>query len=234
MAKRLVEPPGQRPAQRRRLLVDLLGQEVARGRRARRRASSTSTVRGRRGVRREPSYAAAVSDGELAVGEEDHLAGVAHQRGDVGGHEHLAVAEPEHDRAAVAGHDELVGAAGVEHDEPVGALDHAQRLADRVLERARAAVQRLRDQVRRAPRCRCPRRSVDALGGQLGAQLVGVLDDAVVHDRDAALGVGVRVGVGARSARRGWPSGCGRCRSGPSSARRRPRRADRPRGPAPL
>src|ERR1700684_3277072 len=31
--------------------------------------------------------------------------------------------------------------------------------------------------------------------GQLAAQLVGVLDDAVVHDRDRAAGVRMRIGV---------------------------------------
>ncbi|GAA3311999.1 hypothetical protein GCM10020219_020890 [Nonomuraea dietziae] len=34
-----------------------------------------------------------------------------------------------------------------------------------------------------------------ALGDELGAQLVGVLDDAVVHDGDALVGRQVRVGV---------------------------------------
>ena len=44
---------------------------------------------------------------DLAVLQVDDLAGVPDQRRDVGGDEHLAVAEAEHDGAAVAGDDEL-------------------------------------------------------------------------------------------------------------------------------
>ena len=45
-----------------------------------------------------------------------------------------------------------------------------------------------------------------------GAQRGEVLDDAVVHDRDPAGPAQVRVRVARRWGRRGWPSGCGRCR----------------------
>ena len=69
-------------------------------------------------------------------------------------------------------------------------------------------------------------RHLDALGSRRGAQLGEVLDDAVVDEGDPAArarGAGGRCG---RSARRGWPSGCGRCRSstGGSGARRAPSR----------
>ncbi len=63
-------------------------------------------------------------------------------------------------------------------------------------------------------------------GLELGAQLGEVLDDAVVDQRDPAVadrGAGARC---RRSARRGWPTGCARCRwsTAAADARRAPSR----------
>ena len=46
--------------------------------------------------------------GDLVVVQIDHLPGVLHQGGGVGGDEVLALAQPDHERAAAAGGDDLV------------------------------------------------------------------------------------------------------------------------------
>src|SRR6202042_906078 len=118
-------------------------------------------------------------------------AGVADERGHVGGDEHLLVAQAEHHGAAVAGRHYDVRMAGVEDHDAVGADHRGQRLADRLFQVVGAAG---RDQV--------GEHLAVGLGGehgpvhgQLGPQLVGVLDYPVVHDRDGPADVRVRVDV---------------------------------------
>jgi hypothetical protein len=96
-------------------------------------------------------------------------------------------------KAAIARHHQLVRVLGVQHDQAVGALHVAQGLADGVLETGafgglggdhvgeRLGVG-LADQL-------------DAAGAQRVPELLRVLDDAVVHHGDPALGIGVRMGV---------------------------------------
>jgi hypothetical protein len=69
---------------------------------------------------------------------------------------------------------------GVHHGDAVGPDDAAQRLADRVLEVGRAGGEGGGDEVRDdlGVGLRC---ELDAVRDQLGAQLVRVLDDPVVH-----------------------------------------------------
>ena len=124
---------------------------------ARRPSRPSAAVFGRGpGVEGGGAVAVGGDGGQLAVVEVDDLLGVAHERGDVGGDEHLALADAEDDRAAVAGHHEPVGLAGVDHGQAVGALDRAQRLAHGVLERRRRPSGRSGG---RAPRCRSRRRT---------------------------------------------------------------------------
>ena len=146
---------------------------------------------GRAAVERRGAKALDGDRGQLAVVEVGDLLGVAHERGDVGGDEHLVVADPDHDGRAVAGDDQLVGRGGVADREAVGADDPAQRGAHAVLELRLVGA---RDQVGEHLGVGV-RDQLHAVGDELGPQLVGVLEDAVVDDRDAALGVDVGVGV---------------------------------------
>ena len=77
---------------------------------------------------------------------------------------------------------------------PYAPDDAAQRLADRALEVGGAGGEGGGDQVRDDLGVGL-RAELDAVGDQLGAQLVRVLDDPVVHDGDPAGGVRVRVRV---------------------------------------
>ena len=81
-------------------------------------------------VRKPP----ATYGGQLAVVQVHDLAGVADQRGDVGGREHLLLADADDDRAAVAGDDEHPGLARVHDGDAVRADDLRQRPAYGVLE----------------------------------------------------------------------------------------------------
>ena len=83
----------------------------------------------------------------------------------------------------------------VKHDQAVGALDVAQHAADRVLQAGVGVVGDLGgDHVRERLGVGVADQR-DATLREAVPELLGVLDDAVVHDRDAARGVGVRVGV---------------------------------------
>ena len=141
----IVEPAPERAAQRVRLLVDLLAHVVlvraelvvvgvrVDGHRGLRGTAGFPSIKRRRAV------VGRADRRDLAVLQVNHLAGVADQRGHVGGDEHLVLAEAKHDRAAVAGDDELVGVLRVQDDEAVGALDATERADDRVFEAAGAA-----------------------------------------------------------------------------------------------
>ena len=131
-------------------------------------------------------------DRHLLVAEEHDVAGVAENRGNVGGDEELAVAETDDDRRAVADGDDLVGVVGRDQHQREQPAHVEQRPADRVLQ---AVVLHLPlDEMR------------DDLGVGLGdegvpfalqllLQIEVVLDDAVVDDDDAAGAVAVRVRV---------------------------------------
>ena len=58
---------------------------------------------------------------------------------------------------------------------------------------------------------------LDAPAGERVPELLGVLDDAVVHDRDAALGVGVRMGVHLVRLTVGGPPGVADADGGPGA-----------------
>ncbi len=141
--------------------------------------------------------------GHLAVGEGHDLPGVRDQRGDVGGDEHLVLADAQHDGGAVAGHHDAVGEVGVQHGDAVGALDVSQRLADSLLQRVGLDA---RDEVGEDLGVGVGDER-HALGGQPGPQVGGVVDDAVVDDGHLLGGVQVRVGVGVVRLAVGGPAG---------------------------
>jgi hypothetical protein len=139
-----------------------------------------------------------------AIVEVDDLVGVAHEGAHVGGHEVGAPAHPQHDRAAVAGHDDAAGLAVVDHGQAVGADHHRQRLAHGVLEQhvAGAQAHELRDHLGVGVGGH-----LHAVGQELGPQLGGVLDDAVVRHGQVAGGVDMGMGVGVGGLAVGGPTG---------------------------
>ena len=142
-------------------------------------------------VERRGFEAVGAHHGDLAVVEMHDALRVAHQRGRIGGDEHFAIADAEHDRAAVARDDDRFGALRVEHREAVGAGHEAQRCAHRVFELVRG---HRGDQMREHFGVGLGLER-DAAGLQLRAQLRGVLDDAVVNDGEAVGAVAVRMSV---------------------------------------
>ncbi len=129
---------------------------------------------------------------DVAVGEVDHGARVRQHGVGVGGDEVLACPHPQQHRRAAACRDHLSAVIGAHDGDAVRALDVLQRGRHALFERLPG---RLFDQV-------CEGLSV-GLGGELvprpfqpRAQHVRVLDDAVVHQRDRAGAVGVRMRVG--------------------------------------
>ena len=208
----LVEAAHDRAADGVRLLVDLLAHVVAEGAelvvvlvRVHRRRRLDAVIR--RPGQRPRVEVGRLDRRDLAVLQVDDLAGVADERGDVRGDEHLAVAEAEHDRRAVAGDDQLVGVPRVEEDEPVGALDAAQRPDDGLFERGVVVLAQLgRHHVRERLGVSVGD-ELHARGGELGAERLGVFDDPVVDHGDAVLCVGVRVRVGVVRLAVGGPAG---------------------------
>ena len=142
-----VETALQRPLARLGLLEDLLEHEVLVRAAVVRLVAPLHGVRalvGRPIVERAGLVAAGVDHGDLAVVEIDDLLGVAHQRRDVGGDEHLALADADHHRAAVARRDDAVGLARVEHRDAVRPVDRHQRLAHRLVELAADRLDEMR------------------------------------------------------------------------------------------
>jgi hypothetical protein len=136
-------------------------------------------------------HAAGRDGGDLAVVQENHLPGVGEDRGDVGGHELAALAEPDHQRWPLAGGDDLLRVVGRDHGDRVDAFDLADRAPHGRLE---VAVEVLGDQVDDRLGIGLGDERM-AGGGELLAQRQEVLDDAVVDDDDLAACVPVRVGV---------------------------------------
>ncbi len=136
-------------------------------------------------------HAVGGENSHVAVGEEEHVAGVAQDRRHVGRDEILAVAQADHHRRAGARRDNFIR---------VGTRDHAESEDARQLPHSLAhclfqiAVVIFFHQVR------------DDLGVGLGDELVPlqlqlllqaeiILDDAVVHDDDVARAIAVRMRV---------------------------------------
>ena len=149
--------------------------------------------------------AVAADDDDLVVLDQLHLAGVGEEGGDGGGDELLAVAAADDQRALLARADQQLRLVGGDGDERVVAAD-ARVGGEHGVDEAVARLDAPRDQVR------------DDLGVGLGAErgalgdqrlldLHVVLDDAVDHDVDALVVVGVRVGVGLVDAAVGGPAG---------------------------
>ena len=111
---------------------------------------------------------------------------------DVGGDEVLAVAETDHDRTAGAREHDRVRVFLAHDGERVGAVQLAHGRLHR-LEEVRLALEVEMDAVRDHFGVGLGGERV-AAGDEVGAQLLVVLDDAVVHDRDA-IARDVRVGV---------------------------------------
>ena len=136
----------------------------------------------------------------LAVVEIDDRAGVIEQRRLIGRDEVLALADAEHDRRAVARRDHRARFIRREHHDAVGAIDVAQCRGDRFLE---IPLVQLTDQVRQHLGVGLGEKDVPAREQRL-LDRVGVLDDAVVNQRDPARLVEVRMRVdrGRRAVRR--------------------------------
>ena len=188
------DPAEERVAHRAGLLVDLLQHEVAEAALLGLHRVPRDPLRGPRdGVAGEVRELHVVRRHrrDVAVLEEEEVAGVGEEGRDVRRHEALALAEADDERRPHARGHEPVWLVAVHEHEGVDPLDLAQRRARGLLERA--AVERL-DEVGHDLGVRLGHEAV-ALRGEPGLELEVVLDDAVVDDDDPARAVLVRVGV---------------------------------------
>ena len=200
------DPPQERVPHRPRLLVDLLEHEVAVAALLRlHRVPGDAlgiALDGDARERRDPD-ARRRHRGDVAVLEEEEVARVGQQRGDVGGDVVLVLAEADHERGPHAGDDEAVGLVPVEQHQGVDAVDLGERRTHGVLERA--PVEGLHEVCHHLrvglgdERVAGPR--------EVRLELEVVLDDAVVDDHDAARAVLVRVRVLLGGAAVGGPPG---------------------------
>ena len=153
-----------------------------------------------RGVARTHLELVGAQARDLAVGQVHHARGVRHDGGRVAGHDGLAVAHADHERARQARDHDLFGIVGVDDREAVRAADVIEGGLDRVDERS-LVVARHEVGEHFGVGLAFER---DALALQKSLKRRVVLDDAVVNDRDLAGSVLVRVRVGlARPAVRG-------------------------------
>ena len=148
-------------------------------------------LRDRPGVHGHRLKALGIDHRDLAVVEMHDLPGVAHERGDVGCDEHLAIADADDDRRALAGNDDAVRPGGIDHRDSVGAAYVREGVPHPLLERLLVGA---RDEVGDDLGIGL-RDEFDPFGHEARAQCRGVLDDAVVHHRDGAVRAHVRVGV---------------------------------------
>ena len=146
---------------------------------------------------------------QLVLAELDGLPGVRDERGDVAGHEHLAIADADHQRGVAARRDQHLGGVDVHRDQGERAVQGAADggHAGRQVTGGRAVGDRLAEQVR------------DHLGVGVAAELDArtprvrrrsgheVLDDPVVDDGDPPVHVGVRVRVAVGRTAVGGPAG---------------------------
>ena len=134
---------------------------------------------------RDPDLAELQVD-DIALFEIDDLVGDAGQRHRVGRQKvvarPLAGADSQHQRRAFARTDHALRLVAAEHSDRIGAAQPRRGVLDRL---EQVAVVVVVDQVGDDLGVGLAR-EVIALGAQLGAQLVVVLDDAVVDERDAA------------------------------------------------
>ena len=192
--KARLEPPAQRTRDRLGLFGDLLPHkmlEFALVEGLARPGDRRRDLRGRPTVEGRGLKPVGAHQGDLAVVEIDDTSGMPHQGRGVGSDEHLALADPQHDRAAVARDDDRVGARCVEHGKPPGAGDQPQCRAHRFVE---GMLRHRRDQMRQHLAVGLGAEG-DAGALEPRAQCRGILDDAVVDDRDAVRPVAMRVGV---------------------------------------
>ncbi len=158
----------------------------------------------RRAVAGEERGAVGAGDHDLVVEHVLHPARLGQERGDRGGHEHLAVPHADHERAAAPRGDEHAGAVAMGDREGEVAVEALVGLVHGLDQVAGVA---LLDQV--GDRLGVGVGVVDvAGGGELAPQRRVVLDDAVVHDGDARALAGLdRVRVGLDHAAVGGPAG---------------------------
>ena len=143
---------------------------------------------------------------DLVLTDREGVAGVLHERGDIGGEEVLALAESDDERGVAArAHDEarLVAVHRQEREGPLQACGDVAERGDQVAPAGavRAAEEHSGDLgVGFAP-------EGEALGEELGLQLSVVLDDAVVDDGEPVVIGQVRVGVVVGGSAVGRPAG---------------------------
>ena len=123
----------------------------------------------------------AAEEGDVALLEVLDALGQRRQRQGVGAHEHLVLAVADRQRAALAGDDQEILVALEQDGQREGPLQPAHGRQGR-LARRQAARQHGADQVRHDLGVGLGGEGV-AVRHQLGAQLLEVLDDAVVDDR---------------------------------------------------
>ena len=147
-------------------------------------------------------------DDSLVLAELDRIAGVRDERRHIGADEHLAVADPEHQRRRATSGDDHAGLVGVGEDQREVALEPAQHGQHRRGEITCGLA------VPVFPGDQVDRDLGVGIAGELHAgqlELLAqgrvVLDDAVVDDGELAGGVAVRVGVAVGGASVGGPPG---------------------------
>ena len=201
-------PPQQRVGDGARLLVDLLAHEpvvavlLGRGEVP---VDVVGPALGGRAVEAGDADALGGQRDDLVLVELERLAGVLDEGGDVGAEEVLALAEADHERAVAARGHHQAGGLAVDGHEGEGALEpaaHPLHGGGQVDPRDHLQLQQVRDDLG------------VGLGDQLvavvleaRAQVVEVLDDAVVHDRHPPGRAGGRVGVDVVGRTVGGPAG---------------------------
>ena len=146
---------------------------------------------------------------DVAFFEEHEATRDRQQRGNVGGHEVFVDPEANDDRATFARQDNALGLSLAHHGQRVRAFELGDRGAHRLEQiflRGEMMMHAMRDHLGVGFR-----RELVAQLLQIRAQLFVVLDDAVVHDREAVMRH-VRDARCAPRARRASPSACARCR----------------------
>ena len=142
-------------------------------------------------------------DRQIAVGQEEHIAGVAENRGDIRCHEVLVIPEADHDGRAIARRHDLVRIGARNH----GQREHAGELFDR---RAHGLfeirLEVLLDEVGHDLGIGFGSKNV-AFRFQLVLQGEVVFDDTVVYDDDVAVAIAVGVGILFRRTAMGGPTG---------------------------
>jgi len=128
----------------------------------------------------------------LAVLEEDHVAGVAEESGDVAATEHFSLADADDEGRRGLGDHQAIGCASRNDGDRVRALDLADCGANGFEEVRRAGAHGAVDEVGDDFRIGV-RREANAIRFERLAQSHVVLDDAVVHDGDVT--GRVRVGI---------------------------------------